>query len=177
MPHARVGRTVVWMRPLWGRSLQLSFLRQPALPQVPWPADRSLAGATTLPALALRLLPVDLHTACGVAPTGSSPAEGALRIVAQVCGRQPAKTLSRSSMVGSPAQCVRSSAHLDSRPGLSPARPLAGQRGRTVGRRPALAGTPKSPIPGARPRTLHHLPGPDARCAQSQRAADHRAAL
>src|SRR5882724_11796 len=133
MSHARFGRTVVSMRPLWGRTLQLSFLRQPALPQVPWPANRDLAGATTLPAVALPLLPVDLHTACGVAPTGSSPAEGALWIVAPVCGQKPAKTLPRSPMVGSPAQCVRRPAHLDSRPGLSPTRALSGQRRRTVG--------------------------------------------
>src|SRR5438132_2410908 len=127
MPHACFGWAVVSMRPLRGGSLQLSFLRQPALPQVPWPAEPSLAGATTLPALALRLLPVDFHTACGVAPTGSSPAEGALWIVAGVCGRQCAKTLPRSQMVGSSAEIVRSRAYLDPRLALSPPYALAGQ--------------------------------------------------
>src|SRR5882724_221944 len=154
MSHARFGRTVVSMRPLWGRTLQLSFLRQPALSQVPWPANRGLAGATTLPALALPLLPADLHTACGVAPTGSSPAEGALRIVVEVCRRQPAKTLPRSAMVGSPAQCVRRAPHLDSRLALSPSRALSGHCRRTVGRRPALAGTEKLQIPGAGARSV-----------------------
>src|SRR6266567_4445888 len=147
MPHARFGRTALSMRPLWGRSLQLSFLREPALPEVSWAANRDLAGATTQPAPALPLLPADLHTACGVAPSGSSPAEGALRIVAPVCGGQPAKTLPRSPMVGSPAQCVRRPPHLDSRPGVSPARALSGQRGRTLGRRRALAGTQKPQVP------------------------------
>src|SRR5882724_6856489 len=157
MSHARFGRTVVSMRPLLGRTLQLSFLWQPALSQVPWPANRDLAGATTLPALALPLLPADLHTACGVAPTGSSPAEGALRIVVEVRGRQPAKTLPRSAMVGSPAQCVRRAPHLDSRPGLSPTHALTGQRRRTVGRRPALAGTQKPQLPRPGARSFPHL--------------------
>src|ERR1043166_7719405 len=162
MSHARFGRTVVSLRPLWGRTLQLSFLRQPALPQVPWPANRDLAGATTLPALALPLLPADLHTACGVTPTGSSPAEGALRIVVEVRGRQPAKTLPRSAMVGSPAQCVRRPPHLDSRPGVSPTRALSGQRGRVVGRRSALAGTQKPQLPGAGARSVLPLSSQDA---------------
>src|SRR3954447_1814677 len=78
MPHGRAGWSGLWLRTMRAPALQLSFVRQPALPKVPWPTKRTLAATTAGAAATLSVLPADLHAAGRTARPGPLRAETGL---------------------------------------------------------------------------------------------------
>src|SRR5882762_7540588 len=113
---------------MWAGALQLSFLRQPTLPKVPWPTDRAVAGATRRAPAALFVLSVDLHRPGRAACSSPWPPEGGLRVIALLCRGQSAKALPRSPVAGGSARLAGSLTHLDPGHALSSPRPFPGQR-------------------------------------------------
>src|SRR4051812_50117140 len=78
MPHGSAGWPGLWLRTMRAPALQLSFVRQPALPKVPRPADRKLAASAAGATAALSVLPADLYLAGGTARVGARAAETGL---------------------------------------------------------------------------------------------------
>src|SRR3954468_3950887 len=105
MPDGGVGWTGLWLRAMRRAAIQLSFLRQPALSQVPWSANRAMARKTAHPALALPVLSADLYRAFGVARAGPFGTEAPLWTAAEHGSGEHSKTLCRSKMAGRTA-CV-----------------------------------------------------------------------
>src|ERR1700709_937794 len=104
MPHRGAGWTSLRLCGLRRAALQLSFLRQPALSQVPGPANATMAGKTAWAPAALSLLSADVHAAFGVARFGTVPAKILLRVVAQHGSGQHPEALRGPQVVGGPTR-------------------------------------------------------------------------
>src|SRR5579859_1047443 len=170
MPHGGTGWTGVRLHGLRQTAIQLSLLRQSALPQVPWPANRAMAATAAWPFIALPLLPADLHVAFGAARPGPLPSKAALRLAAQYGSRKYPEALRRPQMAGCPSRLDGGASHLDPSHALSSSRSLFSQRGGLIDRWPALGGGQASQVPGARARSFGNFSSQDARAAQARRA-------
>src|SRR5437899_12906000 len=100
MPHGRVGRTGLGLRAMWPTALQLSLLRQSTLSQVPWPANRAMAGSAAPALAALSLLPVNFYIASPAASPGSFSPVAGLWTAAQGGGTGPSVGLCRLAVSG-----------------------------------------------------------------------------
>src|SRR3954462_6065183 len=98
MPHGGLRWTGLWLRAMWRAAVQLSLVRQSALSQVSWPANRAMAGTAAGPPFTLPLLPADVYAAFGVARPGPFSPEAPLRIAAQRSGGQRPNALRGSEV-------------------------------------------------------------------------------
>ncbi len=162
MPHPGAGWPGLWLRALRRAALQLSLLRQPALPQMPRPADRAMVAEAARPAAALSLLPGDFYPARRVARPGPLSTKDCLQPAAGRRRPQPAKTLRRPAVDGRSTQSNRRASHLDPCHALPSPRSFSGQRRRLVRGWADLAPRQKSRLPGPGPSLVQNLPRQNA---------------